>query len=120
MHPRMHTDAYTRTGMHTRPDARPDGHRFAMRVPPAFRRGEDVKRSSDPWSRMRGLYNIVKFFRPSCMHCMHLYASRDAYKKRLGKSPKTLIYKGKNKIPFSCMHCMHQYKGFPSLFSNPL
>ena len=84
------------------PDARPD--RFAVRVPPpsgvgggeslpssgweespGFSRGEDVKRSSDPfrraprgfampWSRMRGLYSIVKFFRPSCMRvciCMH-------------------------------------------------
>ncbi|BAJ68831.1 hypothetical protein BLIJ_1243 [Bifidobacterium longum subsp. infantis ATCC 15697 = JCM 1222 = DSM 20088] len=45
---------------------------------------------------------------------------RGCIQKRLGKSPKTLIYKGKNKIPFSCMHCMHQYMGFPSFLSNPL
>lgn len=46
-----------------------------------------------------------------CMHvciCMHL----GMHTKKPGKSPKTLIYKGKNKIPFSCMHCMHQYMGF--------
>ena len=41
---------------------------------------------------------------------------RGCIQKKPGKSPKTLIYKGKNRIPFSCMHCMHQYKGFPSLF----
>ena len=57
---------------------------------------------------------------PVLYACMHLYASRDAYRKKPGKSPKTLIYKGKNKIPFSCMHCMHQYKGFLPFFSNPL
>ena len=57
---------------------------------------------------------------PVLYACMHLYASRDAYRKKPEKSPKTLIYKGKNKIPFSCMHCMHQYMGSLSFFSNPL
>ena len=66
-----------------------------------------------------GLYNIVK--PPACFVCV--YASvciRGCIQKKPGKSPKTLIYKGKNKIPFSCMHCMHQYMGFLSFFSNPL
>lgn len=66
-----------------------------------------------------GLYNIVK--PPACFVCV--YASVCIWgciQKKPGKSPKTLIYKGKNKIPFSCMHCMHQYMGFPSFFSNPL
>lgn len=66
-----------------------------------------------------GLYNIVK--PPACFVCV--YASvciRGCIQKKPGKSPKTLIYKGKNKIPFSCMHCMHQYMGFLPFFSNPL
>ena len=53
---------------------------------------------------------------PVLYACMHL----GMHTKKPGKSPKTLIYKGKNKIPFSCMHCMHQYMGSPSFFSNPL
>ena len=78
--------------------------------------GDVGERRSHPKT---GLYNIVK--PPACFVCV--YASvciRGCIQKKPGKSPKTLIYKGKNKIPFSCMHCMHQYMGFPSFFSNPL
>ena len=48
-----------------------------------------------PWSRMRGLYDIVKFFRPFLYACMHLYASGDAYKKGLEKARKPLYIKEK-------------------------
>ena len=78
--------------------------------------GDVGERRSHPKT---GLYNIVK--PPACFVCV--YASvciRGCIQKKPGKSPKTLIYKGKNKIPFSCMHCMHQYMGFLSFFSNPL
>ena len=54
---------------------RPSATGMCREGAPAFRRGEDVKRSPDPWSRMRGLYDIVKFSdRLVCIVCicMHL------------------------------------------------
>ena len=122
MHPRMHTDAYRPAGMHTGPMPATDGHRFAVRVPPASAEG---RTSSDPPIRFagpRGVRDAVephaRILRhcevlPSVLYaCMHLYASGDAYKKGLEKARKPLYIQGKDKIPFSCMHCMHQYKGF--------
>ena len=68
-----------------------------------------------PYRGRKGLENSPSVY---CFHpdvCM--YASvciRGCIQKKPGKSPKTLINKGKNRIPLSCMHCMHQYMGFPS------
>ena len=96
---------------------------FCREGAPAFRRGEDVKRSSDPfrraprgfampWSRMRGLYNIVKFFRPFLYACMHLYASGDAYKKGLEKARKPLYIKEKTRfLSLVCIVCIN-IRGF--------
>ena len=85
---------------------------FCREGAPAFRRGEDVRRSSDPWSRMRGLYNIVRFFRPFLYACMHLYASRDAYKKGLGKARKPLYIKEKTEfLSLVCIVCIN-IRGF--------
>ena len=114
MHPRMHTDAYTRTGMHTRPDAGDRRPPFCREGAPAFRRGEDVKRSPDPWSRMRGLYDIVKFFRPFLYACMHLYASGDAYRKGLEKARKPLYIKGKIEfLSLVCIVCINIWGFLP-------
>ena len=101
-----------------RPDAgdRPDGHRFAVRVPPPSAEG---RTSSDPpirfagprgfaipWSRMRGTVYAFRFA------CMHLYASGDAYKKGLEKARKPLYIKEKTEfLSLVCIVCIN-IRGF--------
>ena len=103
-----------------RPDAgdRPDGHRFAVRVPPPSAEG---RTSSDPpirfagprgfaipWSRMRGTVYAFRFA------CMHLYASGDAYKKGLEKARKPLYIKEKIKfLSLVCIVCINIWGFLP-------
>ena len=102
------------------PDARPD--RFVV-IPPrlqAWGGNHAILRSVSPgspgfampWSRMRGLYDIVKFFRPFLYACMHLYASGDAYKKGLEKARKPLYIKEKTRfLSLVCIVCIN-IRGF--------
>ena len=122
MHPRMHTDAYTRTGMHTRPDAGDRRPPFCREGAPGFSRGEDVRRSSDPFRRPPGVRDAVEPHARTLQHCevlpavlyacMHLYASGDAYRKGLEKARKPLYIKEKTEfLSLVCIVCIN-IRGF--------
>ncbi|SEB40468.1 hypothetical protein SAMN04489748_0983 [Bifidobacterium longum] len=90
---------------------------------PGFSRGEDVKRSSDPFRRApRGVRDAVEPHARTLQHCevlpavlyacMHLYASGDAYKKGLEKARKPLYIKGKTEfLSLVCIVCIN-IRGF--------
>ena len=101
------------------PDARPD--RFAVRVPPPSGvGGQAILRSVSPGSP--GVRDTVEPHARTLQHCevlpavlyacMHLYASRDAYKKGLEKARKPLYIKGKIKfLSLVCIVCIN-IRGF--------